>query len=560
LEEIMKYLKFILVTKLLFLFSSFVWAQESYYDTAWVRRYNGPGNFFDYAYAIAVDDSGNVYVTGESYGNDTIHYDFATIKYYHNGDTAWVRRYNGPGNQDDEAYAIAVDCSGNVYVTGLSYGNGTSSDYVTIKYYPSGDTAWLRRYDGPANGFDAARALTVDGSGIVYVTGGSYGVGTDGDFTTIKYYPNGDTAWIRRYDGSEHSSDFSRAIAVDASGNIYVTGASWEHSDTGYDYATIKYDPNGNQLWVSTYNGPGNSVDIARSIAADDFGNVYVTGESHGNGTSDDYVTVKYYPYGDTAWVRRYNGPGNGIDHAYAMALDSSGNVYITGWSDGGGTENDYATIKYYPDGDTAWVRRYNGPGDYDDEALAIAVDSCGNVYVTGYSWNGTDFDYATVKYDSSGNQLWVAIYDGSGNGDDRANAIAVCGCDTVYVTGESQGSGTDKDYVTIKYVQKETFVEGYEDQNQIRLFTLYQNYPNPFNPVTTIEYALPKDSRVEICIYDILGRKVRTLVDEYQLAGCRNVIWDSKNDEGAEVATGIYFLRIQAGDFVQSKKMLLVK
>ena len=102
------------------------------------------------ATAIAVDENGNVYVTGRSYNSGT-GYDYATIKYNSSGDTMWVRRYNGPGNSDDEATAIAVDGSGNVYVTGYSDDSGTSYNYATIKYNSSGDTMWIRRYNGSAN-------------------------------------------------------------------------------------------------------------------------------------------------------------------------------------------------------------------------------------------------------------------------------------------------------------------------------------------------------------------------------------------------------------------------
>jgi hypothetical protein len=102
-------------------------------------------------------------------------------------DTTWVRRYSGPGDSTDWGYAIAVDGSGNVYVTGTSTGSVTSSDYATIKYYPNGDTAWVRRYNGPVNGWDAACAIVVDGSGNVYVTGESAGSGIGGDYATIKY-------------------------------------------------------------------------------------------------------------------------------------------------------------------------------------------------------------------------------------------------------------------------------------------------------------------------------------------------------------------------------------
>ncbi|HEX7401620.1 MAG TPA: SBBP repeat-containing protein, partial [candidate division Zixibacteria bacterium] len=178
--------------------------------------------------------SGNVYVTGSSYGNGT-YYDYATIKYYPDGDTAWVRRYNVLGYSDDYASAIAVDISGNVYVTG-----GSNGDYATIKYYPNGNTAWVRRYNGPGNSNDLPLAIAVDGSGNVYVTGWSYGSGTNGDYATIKYYPDGDTAWVRRYNGPGNDFDVANDIAVDGSGNIYVTGDSYG-SGTNSDYATIKY-------------------------------------------------------------------------------------------------------------------------------------------------------------------------------------------------------------------------------------------------------------------------------------------------------------------------------
>ena len=389
-------MKKLFILAILALVTTPVFAQSV--DTAWVRRYNGPGNDNDGAYAIALDSSGNVYVTGWSGGSGT-DYDYATVKYYPNGDTAWVQTYNGPVNAWDYAYAIAVDTSGNAYVTGWSGGSGTSDDYATIKYYSNGDTAWVRRYDGPGDySYDHAIAIAVDDSGNVYVTGWSGGSGTNDDYATIKYYPNGDTAWVRRYNGPTNYDDQASAIAVDDSGNVYVTGSSY--NGLNYDYATIKYYPDGDTAWVRRYNGPGNDWDGAYAIAVDGSGNVYVTGRSGGSGTGYDYATIKYYPNGDTAWVRRYNGPENSIDAAYAIAVDGSGNIYVTGISGGGATISDYATIKYYSNGDFAWVRRYNGPGNGEDCSYAIAVNDSGYVYVTGSSpGSGTDLDYATIKY-----------------------------------------------------------------------------------------------------------------------------------------------------------------
>jgi hypothetical protein len=390
-------------------------------DTAWVRRYNGPGTDYDEAYVIAVDDSGNVYVAGYSYNSVTSE-DYVTIKYYPDGDTAWVRTYNGPGNGDDEANAITVDDSENVYVTGYSTGSATGYDYATIKYLPNGDTAWVRRYNGPGNDRDDdARAIAVDDSGYVYVTGLSDSSSTDRDYATIKYYPNGDTVWIRRYYGQ---ANIATAIALDISNNVYVTGTTYS-SETRNDYATIKYYPNGDTAWVRVYNGPANGWDIAFAVALDNSNNVYVSGYSTGSGSGNDYATVKYYLDGDTAWTRRYNGPGNGADVAKAIALDDSNNLYVTGYSYGSGTSADYATIKYYPNGDTVWLRRYNGPGNSNDYSYAIAIDDSGNIYVAGYSNSSeTSDDYTTIKYYPNGDTAWVRRYNGPGNSGDWAYAI----------------------------------------------------------------------------------------------------------------------------------------
>jgi len=417
----------------------------------WVARYNGPGNGEDRARAIAVDNNGNVYVTGYSVGPGTF-YDYATIKYAPNGQEVWVSRYDGSVSSRDEATAIAVDNNGNVYVTGFCYDSVTSSDYssnyVTIKYDPNGQEVWVSRYNGPDNGYDYATAIAVDNNGNVYVTGAS-----ELDYATIKYNQNGQVVWVARYNGPGNGDDWANAIAVDDNGNVYVTGYS-RGSGTELDYATIKYNSNGQEVWVSRYNGPGNRYDEATAIAVDNNGNVYVTGASWGGwDTYYDYATIKYNSNGEVVWVARYNGPGNGNDRANAIAVDSYGNVYVTGVSYGSGISYDYVTIKYNQNGQEVWVSRYNGPGNGRDEARAIAVDNNGNVYVTGESKGlGTDFDYATIKYNPNGEEIWVSRYNGPGDSSDRARAIAVDNYGNVYVTGESYGSGTDFDYATIKY------------------------------------------------------------------------------------------------------------
>ena len=141
----------------------------------------------DYATAIVVDSSGNFYVTGQGIGTTYPDYDYVTVKYNSAGQEQWVARYNGPGNGWDVPIGAAVDSLGNIYVTGDSPGSGTNHDYATIKYDSAGQEQWSARYNGPANSYDSATAIAVDSSGNIYVTGGSYGQSSDSDYATIKY-------------------------------------------------------------------------------------------------------------------------------------------------------------------------------------------------------------------------------------------------------------------------------------------------------------------------------------------------------------------------------------
>src|SRR5262245_34409957 len=385
-------------------------------------------------------------------------------------ETDWVARFDDAFNLDDEATAITVDSDGNSYVTGEIcalvdplYGLCSVTGWRTVKYDPNGNQLGVQTFRGPGSWFNRPNAIAVDSANNVYVTGSiSITPGCspencpspDLDYATIKYSSAGEQLWVARYSGVGGSGvDEAQALALDSSGNVYVTGSSAAANGLT-DYATIKYDTNGTQIWVARYNGPGNASDDARAIKLDPTGNVYVTGGSMGANGFLDYATIKYSPSGSQLWVARYDGPGSGEDDAKGLVVDSAGNAIVTGYSLSAATAYDYATIKYDTLGNELWVARYDGPASAYDEASAIALDSVGNVFVTGASRGvGTNFDYATIKYDSNGNQVWVARYDGPGHMGDYATAIALDSSGNVHVTGRSvDGTGNWSDYATIRY------------------------------------------------------------------------------------------------------------
>ncbi len=389
--------------------------------------------------ALAVDGSGNVYVTGQaSNGSNN---DLLTVAYDSSGTEIWARVKNGAANNLDQAYALAVDGSGNVYVTGQSH-NGSNNDYLTVAYDSAGNELWAKVKNGVANNQDRAFALAVDGSGNVYVTGQSHN-GSNNDYLTVAYDSLGNELWAKVKNGAANGTDQVSALAVDGSGNVYVTGYSWNGSNE--DYLTVAYDSTGIELWAKVRNGAGNSQDFASALSVDGSGTVHVTGQSS-NGTNNDYLTVVYDSAGNELWAKVKNGAANDQDYAFALAVDGSGNLYVSGQSFSG-SNFDYLTVAYDSAGTELWAKVKNGAANSNDYAFALAVDDSGNVYVTGYSWNGLNNDFLTVAYDSAGNDLWQFPYNGGG---EDLSYIAVVSGTGLYVSGSSVGQ--DSDFLTVKF------------------------------------------------------------------------------------------------------------
>lgn len=432
---------------------------------AWVARHHGSGAGFDEAQAVVVDADGNVIVTGRSHGGATGE-DYATIKYDGvTGAPLWTAHYDGPVSSKDRANAVAVDANGDIFVTGGSYGaigrDDAEFDFATVKY--DGDTGaplWVARYNGPGFHVDEARAIAIDASGDVVITGYSYGGdATWSDFATIKYSgATGDQLWVSRYNGPATGDDLPRAVALDPFGDVVVTGETWTGRSlmAPPDFATVKVDgATGAHLWTSLYNGPGAGQDQARDIAVDGNGDVVITGASAGTTQNDDTATIKYAGgLGTELWVARYTGPG-GIG-AEALALDSSGNVVIGGTFRASATNLDFGTLKLDgTSGVTLWAARYDGPAADFDAIRDVTVDGAGNVIVTGYSTGDANdtYDIATIKYAGpTGACLWTVRYSAPTTGNDGGNAVVVDAAGDVVVTGKSYRSDTNYDYVTIKY------------------------------------------------------------------------------------------------------------
>ncbi len=524
----------------------------------WAKRLNSSGTNNDYVYAMTCDASGNVYVTGRG-GSD-----YLTVKYSADGNVLWQAVYNGPANDGDYGTAIAVDAAGNVYVTGRSFGNGTGTDFATIKYDSAGTQLWLQRYNGTNNDDDAPVSIAVDAAGNVYSGGWASRTSTGIDYAIVKYSAAGSQVWVRNYSGTGSGNDFMNNMIIDGSGNLYATGSS--RGAVNDDYATVKYNSAGTLLWSARYEGSG--VDEGAALTIDPLGSVIVTGSSVAlNGK--DYTTIKYNNAGVQQWLKRYNRISASDDTPVGIVSDNTGNVYITGYCTGLNTASfDYVTLKYNSNGDQQWTKIFNsGLVGVDDKATSIDIDQTGNIYVTGTTISGgSDVDYGTVKYSPSGDELWSVLYESSLSGNDNAVMVKADINGNVYVTGHSTGSITGLDYLTVKYSQPIGITPISTEVPEG--FSLGQNYPNPFNPVTNIRIQMANSSFVKLAVFDLSGKEVAVLVNEELGAGTYNADFDA-----SQLASGTYFYRLVVGelrnksgntnngvDFTDVKKMVLVK
>ena len=201
---------------------------------------------------------------------------------------------------------------------------------------------------------------------------------------------------MSRYSGTGSGDDAATGLVVDSSGNVTVTGYALNTS-TATDYATIKYNTSGNPIWVATTTTKM-ALDKAAAIALDPVGNVYVTEASDGVGTNFDYATIMYNSNGSQVWVRRtmvrhIQATPRSRSPSIPRAMFTSLAVALT--APGPGAGDDYATLRYSPEGILTRELRYDGPSSDNDFARAMAVDQNGNVYVTGISEGG----YGTIKY-----------------------------------------------------------------------------------------------------------------------------------------------------------------
>jgi hypothetical protein len=375
----------------------------------------------------------------------------------------WVRLLGTSGY--DGGKGVAVDAGGNCYVTGASYGdlggnpNAGMGDVFIAKLDASGKTQWVKLLGTSSP--EVGNAIALDKNGNSYVTGYTWG-DLDGntkvydwDIFIAKYDPDGNKQWTKMLGTS--GSDIGYGIAADANGNSYTVGTTEgsldNHINAGEgDIFIAKYDTDGNKLWTTLLGTI--FFDGASGIALDSKGNIYISGYTYGdlggeiNAGEQDIVIVKLDANGVIQWTRLLGT--SSMDHAFGIATDGSGNCYIAGDTSGdldGGLNAGAADIviaKYDMSGNKQWVQLIGGSGM--DVGTGIAVDATGNSYISGYTQgdvgggpNAGGYDIVIAKYDTNGNKQWSQLLGTAGG--ELGWAIAVDAAGNGCIAGETNGN-----------------------------------------------------------------------------------------------------------------------
>lgn len=445
-------------------------------------------------------------------------------------DTVWTKMYGDVdyerGNSivitDDNGFAV-IGATNAIY----SGGTMTDGDIWLVRTNSTGDTLWTKTYGGPSIDEGNSIQKTSDG-GFILAGARSNNILTY-DAWLLRTDSNGDTIWTKTY-GENLAEELASSVIETSDGGFAFTGFRNTQTTFSRDVWLVRTDAAGDTLWTRTFGETGTDLGAAIIQTADN--GFIVTGKTRVIGGEYDLYLIRTDENGNTLWTKTFNGPSfpNSVDDGRDIELMSDGGVAVVGFSD----LNTWL-LRTDANGDTLWTRRYPGSGS---DSFDQTSDG-GFVIVEGIR---------LIRTNGDGDLLWSKIIDGF------ANSVKQTSDGGYIVAGYDFLSATKDDLWLAKF-DGGTTSSTENSAEKPEEFFLYQNYPNPFNPSTKISWQSPVSSHQTIKVYDILGNEVATLVDEYRVAGNYEI-----NFIANYLSSGIYFYKLQAGSFFETKKMILIK
>jgi hypothetical protein len=542
---------------------------DSLGDTLWTKTYGGVMNDFGGNSVQQTSDGGYI-ITGRTDSFGAGGGDVYLIKTDSLGDTLWTKTYGGV--LDEHGFSVQQTVPDGGYIIGgktQSFGAGEGDVYL-IKTDSLGDTLWTKTYGGVNDDFGFSVQQTSDGG---YIVAG----GINTDVYLIKTDSLGDTLWTKTYGGIATDNGFSVQQTVPDGGYV-IAGITYSFGPPGANVYLIKTDPLGDTLWTRTYGDL--SDEGGRSVVQTSDGGYVVAGYTYSFGGVDsiDVYWFKTDSLGNILWTRTYGGDNHDIGHSIQQTSD--GGFIIAGetrsFSSGTGFSDVYL-IKTNPNVDLSGPIPMSAvasdnvnpvPGIDNDDQVMITFDEpthtpiidASNIDAVltlsgGHSWLDGFGVIGGTEWNPIGDKLLINLSTNFGSPTVAVGDIITPDGVTIL---DVWGNPSVTPVVITGSFDPQPGVEENEEFGLPKVFLLSQNYPNPFYNTTLIRYALPEISekiRVRLSVYDITGRLVEILVIKEQEPGVYQLDWDAKDQ-----ASGIYFYRLQAGNFTDTKKFILLR
>lgn len=523
----------------------------------------------------------------------------------------WSKTYFNPnGTGSDYSDKTITDAQGNIYIACATRTQNTSDDIMVLKYNSAGLLQWSKTYNYSYNGTEQPNDICLDNSGNIYVTGTS--TRTQGgyyDCVLLKFDPNGNILWVKRINKTNYTDRKSEGVSLVFRDGIYVginyiyngwsesgiakysaAGDSVAYLQTGFlsnfsyrmwkmvqdnnlniyaiysgdllpneeeDLVVKKIGTNGSLslIWTKTYTGASHLNDRARDIAVGPDGNIFITGHTYVSNQGANLILMKFgRDDGAVLMQKTYNDAiNNQDDYGVKVSFDNNLNILVAGGTSGFNTPSNILMLKYSPTGTLMFTKTYDHAGSSIDGMRDLKTDSYGNYYIAGDYTDQVQQTSGlyTLKFSSAGELDWAIEKNMQSNIQSMRN-ININSDGSLIVTADYDDAGTRK-IMLIKYGS----TIGIQPVSGIipEKFELSQNYPNPFNPSTNINFSIPVSGNVKLSVYDVSGREVAVLVNKDLAAGTYKADFNA-----SMLSSGVYFCRINAGDFTDVKKMMLVK
>jgi uncharacterized delta-60 repeat protein len=497
------------------------------------------------------------------------------------------------GLGDDEAFSVVLQSDGKIVAAGYSY-NGSNYVFAVDRYNIDGSLDTTFDTDGKVttavgSGTDVATSVVLQSDGKIVVAGYSYN-GSNYDFAVVRYNTNGSLDTTFDTDGKVttaigSSTDRATSVVLQSDGKIVVAG--WSYNGSNNDFAVVRYNTNGSLDTTFDTDGKvttavGLGDDQAYSVVLQSDGKIVAAGYSY-NGTNVDFAVVRYNTNGSLDTTFDTDGKvttavGSGTDAAYSVVVQSDGKIVVAGYSYNG-TNLDFAVVRYNIDGSLDTTFDTDGKvttavGLGEDFAISVVLQSDGKIVAAGVSNNGTNDDFAVVRYNTNGSLDTTFDTDGKvttaiGSGTDRANSVVVQSDGKIVAAGYSN-NGTNVDFAVVRYLNT---VSSSSAQIWVGAQSISCPAPNPWvkeqlgfasnvkpvlvsaentigKTITQGSYDSLKSSGV---LFDTLSTKVSTATETLPIYGCKDKLLSGKLNQPIQFIAGGYTLQSDAHGYINT-------